>query len=56
MKKLLIQANNLQTVIDVFTFIYQTPGCSMSQVSQHIGFTLRQANYYTNACLYLALE
>ena len=55
MKKLLIQANNLQTVIDVFTFIYQTPGCSMSQVSQHIGFTLRQANYYTNACLYLGL-
>ena len=55
MKKLLIQANNLQTVIDVFKFIYQTPGCSMSQVAQHIGFTLRQANYYTNACLYLGL-
>ena len=55
MKKLLIQANNLQTVIDVIKFIYQTPGCSMSQVAQHIGFTLRQANYYTNACLYLGL-
>lgn len=55
MKKLLIQANNLQTVLDVFTFIYQTPGCSKALVAKHIGFTLRQADYYTNACLYLGL-
>jgi hypothetical protein len=55
MKKLLIQANNLQTVLDVFTFIYQTPGCSKTLVAKHIGFTLRQADYYTNACLYLGL-
>ena len=55
MKKLLIQANNLQTVIDVFIFIYQTPGCTKALVAKHIGFTLRQADYYTNACLYLGL-
>ncbi len=55
MKKLLIQANNLQTVLDVFTFVYQTPGCSKVNVAKHIGFTLRQADYYTNACLYLGL-
>ena len=55
MKKLLIQANNLQTVHDVFTFIYKTPGCSKALVAKHIGFTLRQADYYTNACLYLGL-
>lgn len=55
MKRLLIQANNLQTVLDVFFFIYKTPGCSMAQVAEHVGFTLRQASYYTNACLYLGL-
>ena len=55
MKKLLIQANNLQTVLDVFTFIYKTPGCGKTLVAKHIGFTLRQADYYTNACLYLGL-
>lgn len=55
MKKLLIQANNLQTVLDVFTFVYQTPECSKVNVAKHIGFTLRQADYYTNACLYLGL-
>ena len=55
MKKLLIQANNLQTVLDVFSFIYKTPECSKAQVAKHVGFTLRQASYYTNACLYLGL-
>ena len=55
MKKLLIQANNLQKVIDVFKYIYQTPSSSKTLVAKHIGFTLRQADYYTNACLYLGL-
>lgn len=55
MKKLLIQANNLKTVLDVFTFIFKTPRCSKALVAKHIGFTLRQADYYTNACLYLGL-
>lgn len=55
MGKILIQANNLDMVIDVFMYIYQHPTCTKQELSDYCGFTLRQADYYTNACKYLDL-
>ena len=55
MKKLLIQANNLDTVVDVFMFIHLHPGCKKQDIADYCGFTLRQVDYYTNACKYLDL-
>lgn len=55
MKKILIQANNLDTVIDVFMYIYLHPGCKKQNIADYCGFTLRQVDYYTNACKYLDL-
>lgn len=55
MGKILIQANNLDTVIDVFMYIYQHQGCSKQSIADYCGFTLRQVDYYTNACKYLDL-
>lgn len=49
------QANNLDTVIDVASYLYGFPGSSMEQVAEYIGFTRRQAQYYTFACEYLGL-
>jgi len=55
MGKILIQANNLDTVIDTFMYIYMHPGCTKQELADYCGFTLRQADYYTNACKYLNL-
>ena len=55
MGKLLIQANNLDTVIDTFMYIYMHPDCTKQDLADYCGFTLRQADYYTNACKYLDL-
>ena len=55
MGKILIQANNLDTVIDTFMYIYMHPGCTKQELADYCGFTLRQADYYTNACKYLDL-
>ncbi len=55
MGKILIQANNLDTVIDTFMYIYMHPGCTKQDLADYCGFTLRQADYYTNACKYLDL-
>ncbi len=55
MKKILPQANDLDKVIDVLTFIYYHPGCSYTEIADYIGFAERQAKYYTNACTYLDL-
>ncbi len=55
MGKILIQANNLDTVIDTFMYIYMHPDCSKQELADYCGFTLRQADYYTNACKYLDL-
>lgn len=49
------QANDLDKVIDVFTFIYMHPGCHLQEVSDYIGFTDRQGRYYFHACEYLGL-
>ena len=55
MNKLLPQANNLDTVIDVFMYIYLHPDCSKENIAEYCGFTLRQVEYYTKACEYLGL-
>ncbi len=55
MGKILIQANNLDTVIDAFMYIYMHPGCKKQELADYCGFTLRQVDYYTNACKYLDL-
>lgn len=55
MKKLLIQANNLDMVIDTFMFIMMNKNCSKQQLADYCGFSLRQVDYYTNACKYLDL-
>lgn len=55
MGKLLIQANNLDTVVDVFMYIYLHPRCKKQDIADYCGFSLRQVDYYTNACKYLDL-
>ena len=55
MKKILPQANDLDKVIDVMTFIHYNPGCSYKDIADYIGFTERQAKYYSDACVYLDL-
>lgn len=54
-KKLLPQANDLDKVIDVMTFIHYNPDCSYQDIADYIGFTNRQAKYYADACVYLDL-
>ena len=55
MGKILIQANNLDMVIDVFMYIYQHQDCGKQDIAKYCGFSLRQVDYYTNACKYLDL-
>ena len=55
MKKTLIQANNLDTVIDIFMYIHYHPKCTYKELAEYCGFTSRQVAYYTNACKYLDL-
>ena len=55
MKKILIQANNLDMVIDTFMYIYSHPNCNKQELADYCGITLRQVDYYTNACKYLDL-
>lgn len=55
MKKILIQANNLDVVIDTFLYIFYHPNCAKQDLANYCGFTLRQVDYYTNACKYLDL-
>lgn len=55
MKKLLPQANTLQTVIRTFKFIANTIDCTLDDIAEFNQFRLRQASYYSNACFYLGL-
>ena len=55
MGRILIQANNLDMVIDVFMYIYQHQDCRKQEIADYCGFSLRQVEYYTNACKYLDL-
>ena len=51
MKKSLPQANDLDKVIDVMTYIHYHPGCSEKDIADFIGFAVRQARYYVDACI-----
>lgn len=55
MKMLLPQANDLDKVIDVMTFVHYHPNCSYSEIANYMGFAERQAKYYADACVYLHL-
>lgn len=54
-KKLLPQANSLDTVIRVFVYISVMDGCSLDDIAGFCNFEQRQASYYLNACYYLDL-
>ena len=55
MRGILPQANDLDKVIDVMTYIHYHPGCSYDEIADYIGFAKRQAKYYADACVYLNL-
>lgn len=55
MKKLLPQANNLDTLIKVFIYFGNKENCSIQDIADFIGFEPRQAQYYLSACIYLDL-
>lgn len=55
MKKLLPQANSLETVIRVFIYVDTLGSSSVDDIAKFIGFEPRQASYYLNACYYLDL-
>lgn len=55
MKKLLPQANTLATVIRTFKLIGNTMNCSLDDIADFNKFDIRQASYYSNACLFLDL-
>ena len=40
MGKILIQANNLDMVIDTFMYIYMHPECNKQELADYCGFTL----------------
>ena len=55
MHKILIQANNLDTVIDIFMYLYLHPNSKKEDLADYFDITLRQVDYYINACRYLGL-
>ena len=55
MKKLLPQANNLDTLIKVFIYFGNKKDCTVQEIADFIGFEPRQAQYYLSACIYLDL-
>ena len=52
MKKLLPQANSLDTVIKVFVYVASKQSCTQSDIADFCSFEPRQAAYYLNACYY----
>ena len=55
MKKLLPQANTLNTVVRTFKLISNTMDCTLQDIATFNNFKLRQASYYSNACYFLEL-
>lgn len=55
MRKLLPQANNLDTLIKVFIYFGNKKECTIQDIADFIGFEPRQAQYYLSACIYLEL-
>lgn len=54
-KKLLPQANNLDTVVRVFIYCSVMDEFSLTDIAEFCHFEPRQASYYLNACTYLGL-
>ena len=55
MKRLLPQANNLDTLVKVFVYACNKVNCTQQDIANFCGFEPRQAAYYLNACYYLGL-
>lgn len=55
MKRILPQANTLETVLKVFLYAGLKPNCSKEDIADYCQFELRQADYYLGACIYLGL-
>ena len=55
MKKLLPQANNLNTLVDVFIYTTNISNWTLNDVAEYCHFDVRQSSYYINACFYLGL-
>lgn len=55
MEKLLPQANNLSTLIDVFIYVSSMSNWTLNDVAEFCKFEPRQSSYYINACYYLGL-
>jgi len=49
------QANNLDVLINVLTFLHLNDGATDKKVSEHIGYEPRQGAYYTSSCYYFDL-
>ena len=55
MRRLLPQANNLDTVVKVFVYACNKINCTQNDIATFCGFEPRQAAYYLSACYYLDL-
>lgn len=55
MKKILPQANTLETVLKVFLYAGLKPNCTKEDIADYCSFDIRQADYYLSACIYLGL-
>ena len=55
MRKLLPQANSLDVIIETFKYCIEHPSYKKLELADHIGYNLRQVDYYLNACIYLDL-
>lgn len=53
MKKLLPQANSLETLVKVFIYRINKLDCTVNDVAEYCGFEPRQASYYLSACYYI---
>lgn len=55
MKKILPQANTLDTVLKVFLYAGLKPNCTKEDIADYCQFDTRQSDYYLGACIYLGL-
>lgn len=55
MKKLLPQANSIDTIVDTFIFLSTYNEINVKTLSEFCHFDQRQSSYYMNACFYLNL-
>lgn len=55
MKRILPQANTLETVLKVFLYAGLKPNCTKEDIAEYCQFDPRQADYYLGACIYLGL-